>query len=225
LNTENKSADLLTGEGCQDREVSLDDPLPSGPGQHELADLPLLDEMLGRFSDALALAETAHRALYKAQEDETPIGPEVVTLRRSVEELNRVYTEFDLTLVRLQKNGLLTREEPDQRPQPATDQPAGQVDSAMYPPKSDVTQTPDLVAQMLKDGIVTAVKRLRRIDDDLESIESFVYVSITALRAPGDDATEDIAKVLDSAYVQLVEHVGDDVRAALEALGETGRAS
>jgi hypothetical protein len=71
--------------------------------QRNLAELPLLDEILGRFSDALALVETAHSALDKAQEDDMPIGPAVLTLYRGIEELKGVYTEFDLTLTYLRR--------------------------------------------------------------------------------------------------------------------------
>src|SRR5688572_21049719 len=83
-----------------DREIS-----PAPPEQRDLPELPLLDEILGRFSDALDLVKTAHSALSKAQEDETPIGPEVVTLHRGIDELTSVYTEFDLTLLHLGRRG------------------------------------------------------------------------------------------------------------------------
>lgn len=73
--------------------------------QRGLAELPLLDEILGRFSDALALVETAHSALDKAQEDDTPIGAAVLTLHRGIEELKGVYTEFDLTFAYIRRRG------------------------------------------------------------------------------------------------------------------------
>ena len=57
-------------------------------------------EILGRFSDGLALVETAYSALETAQEDETPIGPGVVTLQRGIDELKGVYTELDLAISR-----------------------------------------------------------------------------------------------------------------------------
>jgi hypothetical protein len=71
----------------------------------DLAELPLLDEILWRFSDALALVETAHGALDRAQEDDTPIGAEVLTLHRGIEELKGVYTEFDLTFAYIRRRG------------------------------------------------------------------------------------------------------------------------
>lgn len=60
-----------------------------------------LDEILGRFSDALALAETAYSALETAQEDEDLIGPGVLTLKHGIDALNRVYTDLDLAILRL----------------------------------------------------------------------------------------------------------------------------
>jgi len=60
-----------------------------------------LDEILGRFSDALALAETAYSALETAQEDEELIGPGVLTLKHGIDALNRVYTDLDLAILRL----------------------------------------------------------------------------------------------------------------------------
>lgn len=59
------------------------------------------DEILGRFSDALALAETAYSALETAQEDEDLIGPGVLTLKHGIDALNRVYTDLDLAILRL----------------------------------------------------------------------------------------------------------------------------
>lgn len=75
-------------------------------GDRQIPELDLLDEILGRFSDALALVETAHCALDNAQDDEPPmIGPGVLTLYRGIEDLKSVYTEFDLTLVHLRRRG------------------------------------------------------------------------------------------------------------------------
>jgi hypothetical protein len=73
--------------------------------QRDLVELPLLDEILWRFSDALALIETAHGALDRAQEEDTPIGAEVLTLHRGIEELKGVYTEFDLTFAYIRRRG------------------------------------------------------------------------------------------------------------------------
>lgn len=80
----------------------------SGSSEHqrrEFSGALFLDEILGRFSDALALIEAAHGALDKAQEDESPIAAGMLTLDRGIDELKDVYTEFDLTLVRLRTRG------------------------------------------------------------------------------------------------------------------------
>jgi hypothetical protein len=83
----------------QDRKIS-----PAAP-ERDLAELPLLEEILGRFSDALDLVKTAHRALSKAQQDEIPIGPEVTTLERGIDELGFAYNQFDLALLDLGSRG------------------------------------------------------------------------------------------------------------------------
>lgn len=62
---------------------------------------PDLDEILGHFCDALALAETAHDALDALQENGKPIGGAVLTLDRGLAELRRTYTELDLAIQRL----------------------------------------------------------------------------------------------------------------------------
>lgn len=77
----------------------------SAPEQRDLPDLPLLEEILGRFSDALDLVKTAHRALSKALEDDTPIGPEVTTLDRGIDELAFAYNQLDLALLDLGSRG------------------------------------------------------------------------------------------------------------------------
>ena len=59
-----------------------------------------LDEILGHFSDALALAETAYSVLDEAQQDYAGICPAVRTLERGLGELRRVYTEFDMAILR-----------------------------------------------------------------------------------------------------------------------------
>lgn len=85
---------------------SLPCPLESRPSEQQnrqFPDVALLDEILSRFSDALALVETVHGALGKAQEEESPIGPEVLTLRRGIEELKGIYMEFDLNLAVLRR--------------------------------------------------------------------------------------------------------------------------
>lgn len=67
----------------------------------QVAKQPDLDEILGHFSDALAIAETAHDALNVLQEDGRPIGAAVVTLGRGLSELRRTYTELDLAIPHL----------------------------------------------------------------------------------------------------------------------------
>lgn len=62
---------------------------------------PDLDEILGHFCEALALAETAHDALNVLQENGKPIGGAVLTLERGLDELRRTYTELDLAIQRL----------------------------------------------------------------------------------------------------------------------------
>lgn len=62
---------------------------------------PDLDEILGHFCEALALAETAYDALNVLQEDGKPIGGAVLTLERGLDELRRTYTELDLAIQRL----------------------------------------------------------------------------------------------------------------------------
>jgi len=71
-------------------------PTPKAP-----ADPPDLDEMLGRFSEALALAEAAYEVLELAQDDNKQIGPGVLTLQRGIEELRCVYNEFDMAILAL----------------------------------------------------------------------------------------------------------------------------
>jgi hypothetical protein len=58
------------------------------------------NEILGHFSDALALAETAYSVLDGAQQDHAGICPAVLTLERGLGELRRVYTEFDMAILR-----------------------------------------------------------------------------------------------------------------------------
>lgn len=57
-------------------------------------ELPLLDERLGRFADALALVETACSAL--GHEDETGLEAKVLALQHGIDALRRVYNEYDL---------------------------------------------------------------------------------------------------------------------------------
>lgn len=66
-------------------------------------DRPDFSEILGRFSDALALVETALSALETAEEDELPISPAVLTLQCGVRELQDVYTDYDLAIAWLER--------------------------------------------------------------------------------------------------------------------------
>lgn len=59
---------------------------------------PDFAEILGRFSDALAVVETAYSALENSLEDETPFSPGVLTLHRGLAELQNVYTEFEAAI-------------------------------------------------------------------------------------------------------------------------------
>lgn len=80
--------------------------------------------------------------------------------------------------------------------------------------------------KQLKDAIDTAVKLLGQAQDDLDEIDSYIYVCLEAL-APkvecgGDDARESIARVLDKAYEKLHLDAEYKVREALKALGQDG---
>lgn len=66
---------------------------------------PDLDEILGHFCDALALAETAYEALDALQEGDKWIGGAVLTLDRGLQELRDAYTELDLAILRLRREG------------------------------------------------------------------------------------------------------------------------
>jgi hypothetical protein len=72
------------------------DPTKSKPTRKPAAKRPDLREILGRFSEALAVVETAFSALESSQEDDSLLSPGVVTLERGIDELKRVYTEFDV---------------------------------------------------------------------------------------------------------------------------------
>jgi hypothetical protein len=61
-----------------------------------------LYELLGHFSHALAIVETAYTALDAVQESCGSIGPGVTTLERGIDELKRVYTGLDLASLRLE---------------------------------------------------------------------------------------------------------------------------
>ncbi len=69
--------------------------------EEESAEPADLDEVLGHFSEALALVETAYSALDAAQEEcSRAISPAVLTLERGIRELGRVYTELDEAIMR-----------------------------------------------------------------------------------------------------------------------------
>ena len=59
---------------------------------------PDWDEVLGQFSDALGIVETAHRAL-EANEEHFPSFSDVSTLRVGIEALKRAYTQLDLAIL------------------------------------------------------------------------------------------------------------------------------
>jgi hypothetical protein len=55
--------------------------------------------MLGLFSNALAVVETACIALEATQEHrQRRAGPAILTLEKGIKALQRVYTEFDLAI-------------------------------------------------------------------------------------------------------------------------------
>lgn len=57
--------------------------------------LPDLDDLLGRFSDALSLATVVRRSL--STQESAPIADEEVALARAIEALKAVYNELDAT--------------------------------------------------------------------------------------------------------------------------------
>ena len=65
------------------------------------ADRPDFAEILRRFSDGLALVETAYSALENALEDETLFSSGVLTLQRGIHELQSAYTDFDIAISQL----------------------------------------------------------------------------------------------------------------------------
>jgi len=79
------------------------DSADSSPPSGQAAGIPLsLDEILGRFSDALAFVETAHAAL-DDDYDDASIAPAVLTLKHGLERLLDVYLEFDFALVKMRE--------------------------------------------------------------------------------------------------------------------------
>lgn len=69
---------------------------------------PDFDEVLGHFSEALAIVECAHSALDAAQETAgvgRAIGAAVLTLERGMTELRRSYTELDYSIQRHRGGG------------------------------------------------------------------------------------------------------------------------
>lgn len=82
------------GRACADST----DPQTLPPAGASIAKPPDFAEFLDRFSDGLAVVETAYRALENSMEDETPFSPGVLTLQRGIEELLNVYNDFDLAI-------------------------------------------------------------------------------------------------------------------------------
>lgn len=75
--------------------------------------------------------------------------------------------------------------------------------------------------QALKEGIATAVKQLNEAREDLAEVDAFVFVCIQALRARGtDDVDPVVATVLEAAYDKLALDLHQNLRDALEALGD-----
>ena len=70
------------------------------PNRRALEEPPGLYELLGHFSHALAIVETAYTALDAVQESCGSISPGVMTLERGIDELKRVYTGLDLASLR-----------------------------------------------------------------------------------------------------------------------------
>lgn len=77
---------------------SADSSEPSG----QATGTPLsLDEILGRFSDALAFVETAYAAIGDDHDEDASIAPAVVTLKHGLDQLLDVYAELDFTIMRM----------------------------------------------------------------------------------------------------------------------------
>lgn len=95
---------------------------------------------------------------------------------------------------------------------------------ARVPPKRTAEHsTARQQRQTLKDGIANAAKELRVAQDELDKIDSFMFVCIVALRENGgDDVGRDVATVLDVAYEKLALGVSRNIREALEALSQDG---
>ena len=78
-------------------------PRAKSPGQPPVpkSARPDLDQIAGKFSDALAIIETAYTALDTAEEladrdQDDPTANALVTMDRGLAELRRVYTELEL---------------------------------------------------------------------------------------------------------------------------------
>ena len=60
---------------------------------------PDWDQILGLFSNALAVVETACTALEATQDDQRGrAGPAILTLGKGLKALERIYTDFDLAI-------------------------------------------------------------------------------------------------------------------------------
>jgi hypothetical protein len=95
---------------------------------------------------------------------------------------------------------------------------------ARVPPKRTAEHpTARQQGQTLKDGIANAAAPLRVVQDELDKLDSFVFVCIVALRDKGgDEVGPDVATVLGVAYDKLVLDVNRNIRDALSALGQEG---
>src|SRR3712207_1988459 len=88
----------------------------------------------------------------------------------------------------------------------------------VQPKRTAERQTPRKHLRMLKESIATASTQLRVVQDELDQIDSFVFVCIAALRTKGgDDVGPDVTTVLGVAYDKLVLDVNRHIRDILEA--------
>jgi hypothetical protein len=79
--------------------------------------------------------------------------------------------------------------------------------------------------QTLKEGIAIAAKQLNDAREDLAEVDAFVFVCIQALRGKGGDNVDVdpvVATVLEAAYDKLALDLHQNLRDALEALGQGG---
>lgn len=94
----------------------------------------------------------------------------------------------------------------------------------VQPKRTAEHQTARRQRQALKHGIADAATQLRLMRNELDEINSFVFVCIAALRTKeGDDIGPGVATVLSAAYEKLVLDVNEHIRDALKALGQDDR--